>query len=141
MHLLHIQLLSFFQKHRCKYLPSYYQQDFKIKTILKIDFDRLKEILDCSKTDEQNAYSVEPDLKNAFREGGVPQLRWRMNGIIMNLHYIVLSDELGRNATYDEWVNSMESYKVGIARKDMPSYFLDGLDQFELGKMEPDNNA
>ena len=114
---------------------------FKIKTVLKIDFDRLKEILDCSKTDEQNAYSVEQDLTNAFQQGGAPQLRWKMKGIIMNLHYIALCNELKRNATYDEWVNSMEAYKVGITRKDMPSYFLDGLDQFELGKIEPDNNA
>ena len=113
---------------------------FKIKTVLKIDFDRLKEILDCPKTDEQNAYSVEQDLENAFEQGGAPQLRWKMKGIIMNLHYIALCNELKRNATYDEWVNSMEAYDVGITRDDMPSYILDGLHEFELGKIEQDNN-
>ena len=113
---------------------------FKIKTVLKIDFDRLKEILDYSKTDEHDAYSVEQDLENAFQQGGAPQLRWKMKGIIMNLHYIALCNELKRNATYDEWVNSMEAYDVGITRDDMPSYILDGLHEFELGKIEQDNN-
>lgn len=35
----------------------------------------------------------------------------------------------------------MEAYDVGITEDDTPSSILDGLDQFDLGKIEPDNNA
>lgn len=128
-------VLSFSLRNRDPFTSLLFQKfENNLETVLNIDFDGLKALLDSCDEKSDKKYSVELDLKNAFREGGAPQLRWKMKGIIMNLHYIALCGKLERNATYEEWVTSMEAYKVGITRKDMPSYFLDGLDQFELGK-------
>ena len=54
-----------------------------------------------------------------FEEGGAVQLRHHMNSVIINLEYILLSRELERAATYDEWVESVESLDIGLGRDDM----------------------
>ena len=55
-------------------------------------------------------------------------MRWQIENFIINLHYIYLGRELGRNPTFEEWVSSMESYNVGIGRHNMEPSYLDGID-------------
>ena len=45
-----------------------------------------------------------------------------------NDSYIFLSQELGRNATFEEWVSTVESFDVGIGRMDMDPSHLDGVE-------------
>ena len=51
-----------------------------------------------------------------------------MKNIVINLSYIFLSQELGRNATFEEWVSTVESFDVGIGRMDMDPSHLDGVE-------------
>lgn len=100
--------------------------------IFGFGYEGLKTTLDRPHEDDRRGYSIDQELKEAFDEGGAPQLRWQMKSVIMNLHYIFLSKELGYNASFEEWVNSIESYEIGISRQDMAPSYLDGTEHINL---------
>ena len=99
-----------------------------LDTVFGFNYADLKTTLDRPDTPEQEGYSVDEELKVAFEEGGAPKLRWMMKNIILNLSYIFLSNELGRNAMFEEWVSTVESFDVGIGRMDMDPSHLDGVE-------------
>ena len=105
-------------------------QEFEanLDTVFGFSYADLKTTLDRAGTPERKGYSVDEELKVAFEEGGTPQLRWMMKNIVINLSYIFLSEELGRNATFEEWVSTVESFDVGIGRMDMDPSHLDGVE-------------
>ena len=105
-------------------------QEFEanLDTVFGFSYADLKTTLDRAGTPERKGYSVDEELKVAFEEGGTPQLRWMMKNIVINLSYIFLSQELGRNATFEEWVSTVESFDVGIGRMDMDPSHLDGVE-------------
>ena len=105
-------------------------QEFEanLDTVFGFSYADLKTTLDRADTPERKGYSVDEELKVAFEEGGTPQLRWMMKNIVINLSYIFLSQELGRNATFEEWVSTVESFDVGIGRMDMDPSHLDGVE-------------
>ena len=105
-------------------------QEFEanLDTVFGFSYSDLKTTLDRKGTPERKGYSVDEELKVAFEEGGTPQLRWMMKNIVINLSYIFLSEELGRNATFEEWVSTVESFDVGIGRMDMDPSHLDGVE-------------
>ena len=105
-------------------------QEFEanLDTVFGFSYSDLKTTLDRAGTPERKGYSVDEELKVAFEEGGTPQLRWMMKNIVINLSYIFLSQELGRNATFEEWVSTVESFDVGIGRMDMDPSHLDGVE-------------
>lgn len=105
-------------------------QEFEasLDTVFGFSYSDLKTTLDRADTPERKGFSVDEELKVAFEEGGTPQLRWMMKNIVINLSYIFLSQELGRNATFEEWVSTVESFDVGIGRMDMDPSHLDGVE-------------
>ena len=105
-------------------------QEFEanLDTVFGFSYSDLKTTLDRAGTPERKGYSVDEELKVAFERGGTPQLRWMMKNIVINLSYIFLSQELGRNATFEEWVSTVESFDVGIGRMDMDPSHLDGVE-------------
>ena len=115
-------------QHRNKFIEKIYA-DFEANILeaFGTNLTELKSILDRPNNHKHGCYSLETELAEAFNEGGAPQLRWRMNSIILNLEYIFLSRELGRNATFDEWATSVESLKIGLGRQDMDPSCLDGV--------------
>ena len=110
-------------------------QEFEanLDTVFGFSYSDLKTTLDRAGTPERKGYSVDEELKVAFEEGGTPQLRWMMKNIVINLSYIFLSQELGRHATFEEWVSTVESFDVGIGRMDMDPSHLYGLEEFRMG--------
>ena len=106
-------------------------QEFEanLDTVFGFSYSDLKTTLDRADTPERKGYSVDEELKAAFDEGGTPQLRWMMKNFVINLSYIFLSQELGRHATFEEWVSTVESFDVGIGRMDMDPSHLDGLEE------------
>ena len=110
-------------------------QEFEanLDNVFGFSYSDLKTTLDRADTPELKGYSVDQELRDAFEEGGTPQLRWMMKNIVINLSYIFLSEELGRNATFEEWVSTVESFDVGIGRMDMDPSHLDGLEEFTMG--------
>ena len=110
-------------------------QEFEanLDTVFGFSYSDLKTTLDRADTPERKGYSVDEELKAAFKEGGTPQLRWMMKNIVINLSYIFLSQELGRHATFEEWISTVESFDVGIGRMDMDPSHLDGLEEFRMG--------
>ena len=106
-------------------------QEFEanLDTVFGFSYSDLKTTLDRADTPERKGYSVDQELRDAFEEGGTPQLRWMMKNIVINLSYIFLSEELGRRATFEEWVSTVESFDVGIGRMDMDPSHLDGLEE------------
>ena len=100
----------------------------KLNVVFGFSYADLKTTLDRTDTPERKGYSVDEELKVAFEEGGTPKLRWMMKNIVINLSYIFLSQELGRNATFEEWVSTVESFEVGIGRMDMDPSHLDGVE-------------
>ena len=105
-------------------------QEFEanLDTVFGFSYSDLKTTLDRTDTPERKGYSVDEELKVAFEEGGTPKLRWMMKNFVINLSYIFLSQELGRNATFEEWVSTVESFDVGIGRMDMDPSHLDGVE-------------
>ena len=110
-------------------------QEFEanLDTVFGFSSSDLKTTLDRAVTPERKGQSVDEELRAAFEEGGTPQLRWRMKNIVINLNYIFLSEELGRHATFEEWVPTVESFDVGIGRMDMDPSHPDGLEEFTMG--------
>ena len=107
--------------------------DANLWSIFDFGYEGLKITLDRPHEDDRRGYSIDQELKEAFDEGGTPRLRWQMKSVIMNLHYIFLSKDLGYNASFEEWVNSIESYEIGISRQDMDPSYLDGTEHINLG--------
>lgn len=106
----------------------------KLDTVFGFNYADLKITLDRPHTPEQEGYSVDEELRVAFEEGGSPKLRWMMKNIILNLSYIFLSDELGRSASFEEWVSTVESFDIGIGRADMDPLHLNGVKEILMGK-------
>lgn len=105
-----------------------------LDTVFGFSYSDLKTTLDRPDTPEREGYSVDQELNVAFEEGGAPKLRWMMKNIVLNLSYIFLSDELGRSATFEEWVSTVESFDIGIVRADMDPLHLNGVKEILMGK-------
>ena len=106
----------------------YNEFEDKLWAVLGFGLDGLRTTLNKPASSDRDAYDIDKELEQAFEQGGAPQLRWQMKNFIINLHYICLGRELGRNPTFEEWVKSMESYNVGIGRHDMEPSHLNGID-------------
>ena len=96
--------------------------------VLGFGIEGLRKTLNRPPCEEYNGTDVDKELAEAFAQGGAPQLRWEMKNFIINIHYIFLGRELGRYPTFDEWVESMESFNVGIGRNDMEPSYLNGIE-------------
>ena len=117
-------------QHDNKFVARIYEEfEDKLWHAFQIDFNKLKTVLDRPEDDDHGTYSVEEKLRASFEEGGAVQLRHHMNSVIINLEYILLSRELERAATYNEWVESVESLDIGLGRDDMDPAYLNGVQQ------------
>ena len=96
--------------------------------VLGFGIEGLRITLNRPPCEEYKGTDVDNELEEAFAQGGAPQLRWEMKNFIINVHYIFLGRELGRNPTYEEWVESMENFNVGIGRNDMEPSYLNGIE-------------
>ena len=96
-------------------------------TVLGFGIEGIEKTLNRPGSIDEQGYNIEETLKEALKEGGAPQLRWQMKNVIMNLHYIFLSRAAGRNVTFQEWVDSIETFHVGIDREDMDPSYLEGI--------------
>jgi hypothetical protein len=96
--------------------------------VLGFGIEGLRITLNRPPCEEYKGTDVDKELEEAFAQGGAPQLRWEMKNFIINVHYIFLGREFGRNPTYEEWVESMESFNVGIGRNDMEPSYLNGIE-------------
>ena len=112
-------------QHDNKFMARIYEEfEEKLWRAFEIDFKKLKSVLDRPVDDDHGPYSVEEQLRTSFEEGGAVQLRHHMNSVIINLEYILLSRELERAATYDEWVESVESLDIGLGRDNVDPTYL-----------------
>ena len=103
-----------------KFIDRLYQ-DFeqKLFKVFGFGFEDLKKVLDRADSNERSGHCLETDFKEAFVNGGAPQLRWEMNNAIVCLEYVYMSERLGRDATYDEWVEHILSLNIGMTRDDL----------------------
>lgn len=97
----------------------YHEFEQKLFRVFGFGIEDLKKVLDRPDTDERRGHCLETNFKEAFDEGGAPQLRWEMNNTIVCLEYIYMSQRLEREATYDEWVQHILSLNIGMTKDDL----------------------
>lgn len=95
--------------------------DFELKLFKVFGFgiEGLKKVLDRADTAERSGHCLDSNFNKAFAEGGIPQLRWEMNNTIICLEYVYMRSRLGRDATYEEWVEHILSLNIGMRREDL----------------------
>ena len=97
----------------------YHEFEQKLFKVFGFGIEDLKKVLDRADTDEQRGHFLETNFKEAFENGGAPQLRWEMNKTIVCLEYVYMSQRLGRDATYEERVEHILGFNIGVTKDDL----------------------
>ena len=97
----------------------YHEFEQKLLRVFGFGIDSLKEVLDSPPTDTHPGHCLDTILKNAFDEGGAPQLRWQMNNVIACLEFVYMIERLDREPTYDEWADRVKELDIGMTRDDL----------------------
>lgn len=97
----------------------YHDFEQKLFKVFGFGIEDLKKVLDRAEIAEQRGHCLETNFNEAFKNGGAPQLRWEMNNTIVCLEYVFMSKRLGREATYEEWVEHVIGLDIGMTKDDL----------------------
>ena len=107
-----------------KFVDSIYEEyEQKLFKAYGFGLDGLRVVLDRPPTASRAGNSIQANFDKALLDDGAVGLRREMYATICSLEFAYLSDGLGREATFNEWIERLEELDIGLNKKLVKMWF------------------